>query len=47
MSSERDRKMELAIGQKICEADLQNVENDKQMRQYKRECFSKEMRECW
>ena len=39
--------MDLEIGKQICRADLQTMENEKQLREYKRERFSKEMREAW
>lgn len=47
MSSERERNMELEIGKQICQADLKTMENEKQLREYRRERFGKEMREAW
>jgi hypothetical protein len=35
------------MGKLLAEADLKKVQMDRTMRDFKRECFSKEMREAW
>jgi len=43
----RERSRDIAIGQEICRLDMQSVNNERAMRDFKRERFSKAMRDAW
>lgn len=46
-TSVREKSRELAIGQEICRMDKETAKNERMMRDFKRERFSKAMREAW
>ena len=46
-TSVRERSRELAIGQEICRLDKETAKNEQMMRDFKRERFSKAMRDAW